>query len=50
MKCVVPTCKKPLPPWRERDGRITCSKSCAMAWNHLPSKQREGIRGKKYGS
>ncbi len=49
MKCKNPDCNNELPEWRERDGNITCSKSCAMAWNHIPSKEREKIRGKKYG-
>lgn len=28
---------------------ITCSKKCSMTWHHLPKKEREKIRGKKYG-
>jgi len=48
LKCLVPSCQKPIPAWRIRDGRITCCKSCAMSWNHLSNVRREKIRGKKY--
>jgi len=48
--CLVPDCDRFIPCWRQKKKRITCSKKCATAWNHLPSKLREKIRGKKYGS
>lgn len=48
-KCLVPTCQRNIPPWREEAGRITCGKLCSNEWNHIPCKLREKIRGKKYG-
>ena len=48
MKCYLPDCNKEIPEWREKRGRITCSKKGSNAWNGLPQKQREEIRGKKY--
>ncbi len=47
--CFVPNYNKQIPEWRIKQGRITCSKSCAMAWNWTSTRVREKIRGKKYG-
>ena len=47
-KCIVPNCGCKIPPWRERDGLITCSKKCSNAWHRIPLREREKIRGKRY--
>ena len=49
MKCYVPDCNNEIPEWREKAGNVTCCKKCSNAYNWLPSKTREKIRGKKYG-
>ncbi len=49
MRCCIPKCNKIIPEWRNRKGFITCSKKCVNAWNWMPIKLREKIRGKKYG-
>jgi len=50
MKCCIPGCNKEIPELRFKMKRkiITCSKKCSSTWNHLNSKLREKIRGKKY--
>jgi len=48
MKCYLPTCNKEIPEWRIKAGYVTCSKKCSNAWNWLPGKLREKIRGKEY--
>lgn len=50
MKCYMPECKKQIPEYRIKQGWVTCSKKCSNAWNWLPGKIREKIRGKKYES
>lgn len=47
--CCVPTCEKQLPEWRIKRGWVTCSKRCSSAWNWTPTREREKIRGEKYG-
>lgn len=49
MKCCVPDCNNEIPIWREEQGLISCSKKCVNAWNWIPQRAREEIRGKRYG-
>jgi len=46
--CYNPECNKAIPESRLKQGRISCSKKCSNAWNWVPQKQREEIRGRKY--
>ena len=48
MKCRVPGCGKTIPKWRKDKGIKSCSKKCSNAWNWIPQKKREEIRGIKY--
>ena len=48
--CIIPGCEKEIQKWRKKAGRITCNKKCSSLWNHMASKKREKIRGKKYGN
>ena len=50
LKCLNPECNYHLTEQRVKRGLITCSTPCGNAWNHLPKKLREEIRGKKYNT
>jgi len=47
-RCINPGCNKIIPKFREDLGRITCSKVCSNAWNHVSVTLREKLKGKKY--
>ena len=47
--CILPDCNKKIPYWRAKKKRITCCHKCSTNWNHISSRVREKIRGKKYG-